>query len=231
MKKSQRLRFHALVAKQATGAILTDAELAEFRALAALAATHPRAADDTDDETEEEKKKREEKEAAEKKGEDEETEEEKKKKDEQAKGRAASPGISARLQAAMAGLAGSAPAQAAAELKKARKDLAQAQSDLATAKASLKSTETSLAALCDFLGFKPADIAGKTQADIDAICTAKIGAAATAQIASIGLNPGRLPAPSGKTSPDSKTLTKAEFDALTPKEKMEFSVKGGRLVD
>lgn len=238
MKKSQRLRFYALVAKQSEGKALSDTESADLKTLSTLAAAHPNSSDDTDDtkkdETEEEKKKREEKEKKDKEDADKKTADE-----EAAKAKAAlKPGVSARLAAAMASLGGGTPAQAAADLAaertahgKTTADLTQARADLDTTKASLKSTETALGALCDFLGLKPADIAGKTQADIDGICTAKIGAAAISQVTSLGFSPGKLPAPNASSTGDSKLMTKAEFDALTPSKKMEFSVKGGRLTD
>lgn len=198
MKKSQRHRFFALIGKQSSGATLTAAELTDLRTLSALVSAHPSAAEDTDDteETDEEKKKREEKEAADKKAE----EDEKKKKDEEAKAKAsAKPGVSARLAAAMAGLSGASPAAITAELQQARQDLAKCQADLATTQAALKASEAVATTLCDFFGLKAEDVAGKTQADIDAICTAKISAAATAQLAGLGIAPGKLPKPNGGT--------------------------------
>ena len=228
MKKSQRLRFYALVSKQSQGTALDAAESAEFRTLAALVATHPNASEDTDDttttETDEEKKKREEKEAADKKAAD-----DKKKEDDEAaaKAKGLKPGVSARLSAAMAALKpGSAAGVVTAELQQARKDLATAQGDLATTKATLKSTETSLNALCDFLGLKPADVAGKSQADIDGICTAKINAAAIEQVASLGLNPATLPAPSGAAAATDKSELHRQYNAITdPNERARFYAK------
>lgn len=218
MKKSQRLRFYALITKQSKGEALTAAESAELATLAGLVATHPSASEDTDDtttttpaETDEEKKERE---AKEKKAKEEE---------EKAKAAGGRPGVTARLAAAMAGLAGGTPAQAAASLQveqsahaATRASLTQAQADLTAAKASLKSTETALAEVCDFFGIKPGEVAGKSAKEIDALLTAKIGAAATAQIAGMGLNPGTLPAPAGAAAqPTTKAELLAAYHAIT----------------
>lgn len=205
MKKSQRLRFYSLIAKQAQGTALGTDEASELKTLTALASTHPDASADTDDTA-----------AA------------------QpapaaaaptpaaaapAAPAAAKPGVSARLAAAMAGLSGGTPAQATAALQSEQQahaatkaTLTQAQADLVAARASLKSTETALAGLCDFFGLKPEEIAGKSADDMDALLKAKISAAATAQIAAIGINPSTLPAP---TAAGAKPQTLAELqDAM-----------------
>jgi hypothetical protein len=245
MKKSQRLRFYALISKQAQGsAALTADESTELTTLTALAAVHPNAAADTDDTA-----------------------------PAPAPAAAATapattapaatatpaapapvaaaqapapivrgdvtkPGVSARLAAAMAGLAGGTPALAAAALQTeqqahtaTRATLTQSQADLATARASLASTETALATVCGFFGLKPEEISGKTEKETDALLAAKISAAATEKLASLGVAPGRLPAPKPGGSADSKTITSAEFAALTPAQKSDFSVKGGRIAD
>ena len=226
MKKSQRLRFYSLVAKQAKGEALTIDESADLKTLSALVATHPNAAEDTDDETDEEKKKRLEKEkedeAAKKKAEDEKKEEdEKKKKDEEAKG--AKPGVSARLSAALKGLTGGTPAQAAADLKteqtahaKTKADLSAKDQQIATLNAQLKADQSALSALCDFLGIKPAEISGKTQSDVDGILTAKIQAASIEQVASLGFPSVKLPAPAeGAGTAATKAELHKEFAAIT----------------
>lgn len=140
------------------------------------------------------------------------------------------PGVSARLAGAMASLAGGLPATVAAEMATTRKDLTQARADLTATKASLKSTETALASVCGFLGLSPADLVGKSDTDIDALCTARLTAAATSQLAQRGFSPGQLPASTGGNG-DEKRKTKAEFDAMSASEKSKFSVAGGRIVE
>jgi len=235
MKKSQRLRFYALVDKQSKGT-LNDAESVELKQLAALVSLHPNAAEDTEDETDDEKKKREEKEASDKKAEDDKKkDDEEDKKDEDAKAKAAAkPGVSARLAAAMAGLKGGTPAQAAADLKaeqtahaKTKADLTAANSQLSALNAQLSAANAALSALCDFLGLKPAEVSGKTQADIDALCTAKINAAAIEQVASIGFASAKLPTP---TENEGAAATKAElhkqYNAISdPNERAAFYAK------
>lgn len=193
----------------------------------------------TEPETEEEKKKREEKEkeeaAKKQKAEDD------KKKEEEAKAKAAAaqkPGLSACLKGALASLAGGSPAVASAALAAektahaaTRATLTQSQADLATARASLASTEASLAAVCGFLGVQVSAVSGLAAADVHAVLQSKIGAEAIAQLASLGVNPGRLPAPTSSASASSKTVTPAEFAAFTPAEKSKFSRAGGRIVD
>lgn len=188
-------------------------------------------AEDPGTETEEEKKKREEEEAKKKAK----AEEDKKKEDEE-KAKGAKPGLSACLSGALAALKGGTPALAAAALKQeqdahgvTKVSLAAAQADLTTARASLASTETALGAVCSFLGIKPAEVVGLTTEKVNGVLQAKISATATEQLASIGINPGKLPAPNSRATADSKTLTKAEFDALTPAQKSKFSVAGGRI--
>lgn len=144
---------------------------------------------------------------------------------------AATPGVSARLKAALAGLGGGTPATITAELQQTKAKLTQAEADLSTVKASLKTSETALASVCGLFGIKAEDLAGKSDAEIDALFGAAVSAAAVDKLAGLGVAPGKLPAPKANGSGDSKTKTKAEFDALTPREKMEFSVNGGRLVD
>lgn len=141
----------------------------------------------------------------------------------------ARPGVSARLAGALASLAGGLPATVAAELATTRQTLTQTQSDLATTRASLKSTESALTSLCGFIGLQPADLVGMDDKAVDALCTSRLTAAATAQLAQRGFSPAALP-PATPGNGDSKTKTKAEFDALTPEQKMDFSVKGGRII-
>ena len=54
--------------------------------------------------------------------------------------------------------------------------------------------------------------------------------ALTETISSLGFPAAQLPQATGD-KPNDNTLTKAEFDALTPAEKMKFSSKGGRIRD
>jgi hypothetical protein len=186
-------------------------------------------------ETDEEKKKREEKEEAEKakkaKGTDDSDADDKKKEDD-AKAKAAAPSpLAARIAGALASLKGGTPAQLAAtiaakdgEIATLRADLTTAQAtatqataDLATAKASLTSTEATLATLCGYLGIKPADVAGKSAADVTTALNAKVDALAVEQIAGLGFNSAKLPAPSGSTGGEQKTKAElfAEYNALT----------------
>lgn len=185
-------------------------------------------------ETDEEKKKREEEEEKAKKSKAE--DDEKKKKEEEdaasAKAKAAAPSpLAARIAGALASLKGGTPAQLAAtiaakdgEIATLRADLATAQAtatqaaaDRDTAKASLTSTEATLATLCGYLGIKPADVAGKSAADVTAALNAKVDALAVEQIAGLGFNSAKLPAPSGSTGGEQKTKAElfAEYNALT----------------
>lgn len=240
MKKSQRLRFYALASKQATGALLTDAELTEFRTLSALVALHPSAADDTEDkeETEEEKKKRLEKEkedeAARKKAEDEEKEKEKAR-----AAKAAKPDLAARLAGALASLKGGSPATVAATLSTVQADLTartterdQARNDLATATASLKSSDTALAHLCSALGLTPAALLGKSEDDIRSASDAAVQAALIPGIAALGFNAASLPAPKpGDAQPSSKAELFAAYNALPDSNaKAEFYAKHGKAM-
>lgn len=204
MTKSTRSRLTGLDLR------LLSMLFAGFAAPFALGITAAGESTPPDDETDEEKKKREEKEKEEKAKAE---EDEKKKKDEEAKAKAAArPGISACLAGAFASLKGSGAATLAADLKAEQSahaatkgTLTQAQSDLTAVRASLASTESALATLCAYVGVKPAEIAGKSSAEITAALDAKIRAEAVEQVAGLGFNPKGLPAPSGSGTGEQKT--------------------------
>lgn len=183
------------------------------------------------DETEEEKKKREdkEKEEAKKKAEDDE-----KKKDEEAKAKAAAsgkPGITAQLAAACASFRTGNAGQSAVDAANARTELAaekqahvatratlaQRDADISAARASLASTEAALATLCAYVGVKPADVAGKSAAEINAALNTRVRALAIEEVKGLGFNPDALPAPSGAQGGETKTKAelRQEFEAIT----------------
>lgn len=237
MKKYQRLRFYALVAKQSGGTALNALESAEFKTLASLVALHPSADSDTD-ETDDEKKKREdkEKEDAKAKGADEETDEDKKKREDKEKeaAKGAKPSLSACIAAAMNGLKGGTSAELVAQNKALT-------ADLATAKASLKSTadqltasgtqltavNAQLSAICGFLGIAVADLSGKTAEDVTKILTAKISAETVIQVGALGYAAKDLPAPNADTTGGGTTKAElwATYNGLTGKEQDAFYTK------
>lgn len=201
--------------------------LAALVPLFAIAPLSLSAADDAPGtETDEEKKKREDEEAK-KKAEDE------KKKDDESKAKAAKPGLSACLKAALASLQGGTPAVAAAALTAeqsahaaTKATLTQVQADLTTAKASLSSTETTLAAVCDFFGLKPTDVAGLTAEKVHGVLQAKISASAVEIVAGIGINPEKTPAPSKADAPTTRAELLRQYNAITnPQERGEFYAK------
>lgn len=106
----------------------------------------------------------------------------------------------------------------------------QARTDLAAANAQVAAAAAQLSAVAAFFGLNPSDLAGKKAAECTALLTQKISAATTEQVASLGFNVGTLPKQADAEG-DPKRKTYAEFSALTPAQKMEFSTNGGRIVD
>lgn len=206
-------------------------------------------AEDTTTETDEDKKKREEKEKDEKakkkaEGDDDADDKDKDKKPDDQQASASKPkvGLSAKLAAAFAAARSGNAGQAAADLVTARAQLsteqqahattqatlAQRDADLTAARASLESATAQVASLCAYLGVKPADIAGKSAAEITAALDKRVEALAIEQVKGLGFNPEGLPAPSGSEAGETKTKAelRREFDGITDAtQRAEFYAK------
>jgi hypothetical protein len=221
MKKSQRLRLSALAA--IAEATRTAAEQAEFTTLTALASQHPDASKDSDDTA------------------------------------PAAPAPAAAAPAPAPAPAAAAPtlrgfiasikagATAGTELLTARATITAHLATIATHVATIAQRDTQLSALntqlaataaqrdtfAAFIGITAAELGTKTPGEITALITAKISAQAVEVVAATGVPVGTLPAQTGSTGSlaEEKTLTLAEFRALSPGEKMKFSTNGGRLSD
>jgi cytoskeletal protein RodZ len=182
--------------------------------------------------SDDEKKEEDKKDAKKASDDEDEDDEEEDKKQPQAK---ASTPLQARLAGIFAAAKGQGPAQSAAALTAeqtahtaTRASLTQAQADLAAARASLASTESAFGTLCAYVGIKPADIAGKSAAEITAALDAKVSAQAIEQVAGLGFNPKGLPAPSGTTGSEQRTKAElyAEYNGIKdPNERAAFYAK------
>jgi len=106
-----------------------------------------------------------------------------------------------------------------------------ARADLATRTTELAQANAALGSVLTVLGMSPADLAGQNSEAVRTTVTGRISAAAIEQVAALGFPVGQLPAQSTSEGGNPKEKTKAEFAALTPHQKMEFSVAGGRIVD
>lgn len=225
MKKSQRLRLSALAA--IAEATRTAAEQAEFTTLTALAAQHPDASKDSDDTAS----------AAPAPA---------------AAAPAPAPAPAAAAPAAAPTLRGliasiKAGATAGTELLAARATITAHLATIATHVATIAQRDSQVSALnsqlaattaqrdtfAAFIGITAAELGAKTPAEITALITAKISAQAVEVVAGTGVPVGTLPPQTqGDASlADEKTLTLAEFRALSPGEKMKFSTHGGRISD
>ena len=124
-----------------------------------------------------------------------------------------------------------------AELVAARAELAARDGQLSAANAQLSSANSQLSALnaqlsvlSSFFGLPATDLVGKDTAALQTLITEKINAAAIDQVASMGVPAAALPPVTAPEAAAEKTLSAAEFTALSNDEKMKFSVNGGRIV-
>lgn len=117
------------------------------------------------------------------------------------------------------------------ELSAARAETVTARAETETANALLATATAQIGAIASFFGIKATELAGKDAAACSVLLTQKISDAALDQVAGLGFNAGAvLPVPT-QTENSSTQKTFAEFSSLTPAQKMEFSVNGGRIVD
>lgn len=149
---------------------------------------------------------------------------------------AAPSGLKGALAAAFSSLRSK--ATIAAELSAAQQQVGtltterdQARSDLAARTTERDQATAQLHAFAAFFGFTAAELAGKTSAECTQLLTHKISAAAIEQVAALNFNKSAQPLPT-PSNPDAKNaleMSYEQFNALSPAEKMEFSVKGGRI--
>jgi septal ring factor EnvC (AmiA/AmiB activator) len=117
----------------------------------------------------------------------------------------------------------------------AASELATVQSELAATKASLESEQAKLAPISATLDAAIAAL--KLDVPLNSVPTAKIDAlqsAVSATLAKLNVQPGTVPAPAaqqGAAASDVKTKSRADFEKLPAKAKMEFMRGGGRLTE
>lgn len=120
----------------------------------------------------------------------------------------------------------------------AMKELSETHAELMEAKQLLDSAKLQLDAQADTVAELNQQIEVATQAVIDAkddaaqaaeITAEKIAIEASRQLAASGHPPITLP--KSEITGGTKQLSKAEFDGLTPTEKMNFARNGGRIVE
>lgn len=117
------------------------------------------------------------------------------------------------------------------ERDQARSEAAAAERSRAEASAKADSLEAQLATFAAFFGLEVPALAGQPAAAVSALLTAKVNALVSDQVATLGFPSDKLPAPGAAAAAATKQLTYAEFSALTPVAKMDFSVAGGRITD
>lgn len=119
---------------------------------------------------------------------------------------------------------------ARAELAARDTQLSAANAQLSTANSQLSALNAQLSVLSSFFGLPATDLVGKDTAALQTLITEKINAAAIDQVASMGVPTAALPPVTAPEAAAEKTLSAAEFTALSNEEKMKFSVAGGRIV-